>query len=66
MEDRSMGSNSMSGRGLVSPWHGRSPWFEGISVRDYLTLKDREADTSRYLEMVGLAPELYLNRNRRG
>ncbi len=36
--------------------------FEGISVRDYLTLKDREADPSRYLEMVGLAPELYLNR----
>jgi Fe-S cluster assembly ATP-binding protein len=36
--------------------------FEGISVRDYLTLKDREADPSQYLEMVGLAPELYLNR----
>ncbi|MFH1323440.1 MAG: ABC transporter ATP-binding protein [Methanobacteriota archaeon] len=36
--------------------------FEGISVRDYLTLKDREADPSRYLEMVGLVPELYLNR----
>jgi Fe-S cluster assembly ATP-binding protein len=36
--------------------------FEGISVRDYLTLTDREADPSRYLEMVGLAPELYLNR----
>ncbi|MDP3103991.1 MAG: ATP-binding cassette domain-containing protein [Candidatus Methanoperedens sp.] len=36
--------------------------LEGISVRDYLTLKDREADTSQYLEMVGLAPEHYLNR----
>lgn len=36
--------------------------LEGITVRDYLTLKDREADPSKYLEMVGLAPELYLNR----
>ncbi|MDP3104759.1 MAG: ATP-binding cassette domain-containing protein, partial [Candidatus Methanoperedens sp.] len=36
--------------------------LEGISVRDYLTLKDREADPSKYLEMVGLTPELYLNR----
>lgn len=36
--------------------------LEGISVRDYLTLKDREVDPSKYLEMVGLAPELYLNR----
>ncbi len=36
--------------------------LEGISVRDYLTLKDREADPSQYLEMVGLAPEHYLNR----
>ena len=36
--------------------------FEGISVRDYLTLKDREADPSRHLEMVGLVPELYLSR----
>lgn len=36
--------------------------LEGITVRDYLTLKDRESDPSKYLEMVGLAPELYLNR----
>ena len=36
--------------------------FEGISVRDYLSLKQKGTDSSRYLEMVGLSPELYLNR----
>ena len=36
--------------------------FEGISVRDYLTLKHKDTDPSHYLEMVGLSPELYLNR----
>jgi Fe-S cluster assembly ATP-binding protein len=36
--------------------------FEGISVRDYLTLKKKEIDPSLYLEMVGLSPELYLTR----
>lgn len=36
--------------------------FEGITVRDYLTLKRKDTDPSQYLEMVGLAPELYLTR----
>ena len=36
--------------------------FEGFSVRDYLTLKHRGEDPSPYLEMVGLSPELYLER----
>jgi Fe-S cluster assembly ATP-binding protein len=36
--------------------------FEGISVRDYLTLKDRNIDPSHFLEMVGLAPEIFLKR----
>ncbi len=36
--------------------------FEGISVRDYLSIKQRKEDPSRYLEMVGLSPELYLGR----
>jgi Fe-S cluster assembly ATP-binding protein len=36
--------------------------FEGITVKDYLTLTNREADPSLYLEMVGLSPELYLGR----
>jgi len=36
--------------------------FEGITVRNYLTFKNKEADPSFYLEMVGLHPELYLHR----
>lgn len=36
--------------------------FEGISVRDYLTLKHKGTDPSHYLEMVGLSPELYMGR----
>jgi len=36
--------------------------FEGISVMDYLSLKNRESDPVPYLNMVGLAPELYLTR----
>ena len=36
--------------------------FEGISVRDYLTLNNRDLDPAHYLEMVGLHPELYLHR----
>lgn len=36
--------------------------FEGISVRDYLTLKNRDTDASALLTMVGLHPELCLHR----
>jgi Fe-S cluster assembly ATP-binding protein len=36
--------------------------FEGISVRDYLMLRHKNTDPSPYMEMVGLSPELYLNR----
>ena len=36
--------------------------FEGIAVRDYLALRNKEIDPSHYLEMVGLHPELYLHR----
>ena len=36
--------------------------FEGIAVRDYLELKEKDIDPSHYLEMVGLHPELYLHR----
>lgn len=36
--------------------------FEGISVKDYLTLKNKDIDPAHYLEMVGLHPELYLHR----
>lgn len=36
--------------------------FEGITVRDYITIKNRWTDPAHYLEMVGLHPELYLDR----
>lgn len=36
--------------------------FEGISVEDYLILRNKSADPSFYLEMVGLQPALYLHR----
>jgi Fe-S cluster assembly ATP-binding protein len=36
--------------------------FEGISVRDYLLLSNKDTDPDYYLEMVGLSPELYLGR----
>jgi len=36
--------------------------FEGITVRDYLTLKQKTLDPAPFLELVGLAPELYLDR----
>ncbi|MCX5871114.1 MAG: ATP-binding cassette domain-containing protein [Deltaproteobacteria bacterium] len=36
--------------------------FEGISVAQYLTLKDRDLDPAPFLEMVGLEPGRYLTR----
>lgn len=36
--------------------------FEGISIKDYVTLKSKDVNPSHYLEMVGLHPELYLHR----
>ena len=36
--------------------------FEGISVKNYLALKNKEVNPSSYLELVGLHSELYLNR----
>ncbi len=36
--------------------------FEGIAVRDYLLLKDKDIDPAHYLDMVGLHPELYMHR----
>lgn len=36
--------------------------FEGISVAQYLTLRDNRLDPAPYLEMVGLLPESYLQR----
>ena len=36
--------------------------FEGISIKDYLTLRSKDNNPSRHIEMVGLHPELYLHR----
>ncbi|SPQ01980.1 conserved hypothetical protein [Candidatus Sulfobium mesophilum] len=36
--------------------------FEGISVRDYLTLNNKDINPAHYIEMVGLHSELYLHR----
>lgn len=36
--------------------------FEGIAVRDYLTMKHPGTDPAQFLARVGLAPELYLGR----
>jgi Fe-S cluster assembly ATP-binding protein len=36
--------------------------FEGMTITDYLTIKNRGADPSYYLEMAGLNPSLYLHR----
>lgn len=36
--------------------------FEGISIKDYLTLKNPDLDARPFLELAGLSPELYLDR----
>lgn len=36
--------------------------FEGISVRDYLTLNNKGTDTSQYLKMVGISSDQYAGR----
>jgi Fe-S cluster assembly ATP-binding protein len=36
--------------------------FEGITVRDYITLNNKDTDPAHYIGMVGLHPELYLHR----
>ncbi len=53
--------NERAKLGITMAWQ-EPVRFEGISVRDYLTLKDKHSDPSYYLEMVGLSPALYLHR----
>jgi hypothetical protein len=36
--------------------------LEGVAVKNYLTLKNKDADPYFYLELVGLHPELYFQR----
>ena len=48
-------------RGITMAWQ-EPVRFEGISVKDYLTLKTKDVDPSPYVEMAGLNPGLYLHR----
>ena len=50
-----------AGIGITMAWQ-EPVRFEGISVRDYLTIKNKDIDPGYYLEMVGLHPEPYLRR----
>ena len=50
-----------AGLGITMAWQ-EPVRFEGITVRNYLTLKNKETDQSVYLDMVGLNPSLYLHR----
>lgn len=36
--------------------------FEGITVKDYLTLRQTSSDAARILELVGLSSDMYLSR----
>jgi len=48
-------------RGITMAWQ-EPVRFEGISVKDYITLKSKDVNPSHYIEMVGLHPELCLHR----
>jgi len=50
-----------AGLGITMAWQ-EPVRFEGITVRDYLTLKHPSLDAAPFLDIVGLAPELYLDR----
>jgi len=56
-----LGIHERAELGITMAWQ-EPVRFEGISVRDYLTLKQKDEDPSLFLEMVGLSPDLYLNR----
>ena len=47
--------------GITMAWQEPAR-FEGLSVRKYLTLKNKDSDPAPYLEMVGLHPATYLDR----
>jgi Fe-S cluster assembly ATP-binding protein len=56
-----LGVYERAGLGISMAWQ-EPVRFEGIRVRDYLALKGRRGEPAGYLEMVGLQPELYLDR----
>jgi Fe-S cluster assembly ATP-binding protein len=56
-----LGIHERAALGITLAWQEPAR-FEGISVRRYLTLKNKDADPATYLEMVGLHPAIYLDR----
>ena len=48
-------------RGIVLTWQ-EPVRFEGITVRDYLSLKQKGRDVAPFLALVGLHPKKYLER----
>ena len=56
-----LGIHERAALGITLAWQEPAR-FEGISVRKYLTLKNKDADPAPYLEMVGLHPATYLDR----
>lgn len=63
-DDREIGGLPIHERaklGITMAWQ-EPVRFEGITVRDYLTLNAPGVDAAAQLEMVGLSPELCLNR----
>jgi Fe-S cluster assembly ATP-binding protein len=56
-----LGIHERAALGITLAWQEPAR-FEGISVRKYLTLKNKDTDPATYLEMVGLHPAIYLDR----
>jgi Fe-S cluster assembly ATP-binding protein len=56
-----LGIHERAALGITLAWQEPAR-FEGISVRKYLTLKNKDTDPAPYLEMVGLHPAIYLDR----
>jgi len=50
-----------AGLGITMAWQ-EPVRFEGITVRDYLTIKNKNTDAASCLELVGLNPLMYLDR----
>ncbi len=48
-------------RGITLAWQSPAR-FEGITVREYLSIGASKNDVENFLKFVGLAPNLYLNR----
>jgi len=50
-----------AGLGVTMAWQ-EPVRFEGLAVRDYLAIKNKDAEPASFLELAGLNPQLYLGR----